>query len=125
MLEKSVENDIKDELKKRNAWFLKHAAGPNMPKGIPDILVCYGGFFIGFENKRTKNPSSIKYVQKQNLDLITKNNGIGVVCLSKEFAVKVLDAVDNHDLEALTNLGWKSHGKKEMCDVNWLEETIW
>ena len=45
--EKQFENLIKTELMRGRAWFVKIAASPEMPRGIPDILACYHGQFIG------------------------------------------------------------------------------
>lgn len=123
-LEKAIENQIKDELKDRGAWFVKIFAGGGMPAGVPDILCCYQGYFIGFENKRP-GMGRITRVQKVNLDHITQNGGIGVVPQSLSFAKQVLDALDQDDFETLKELGYQSHGRAEINDDQWIEECIW
>lgn len=58
MREKSIENKIKQTLSTlmRNGkpiWYFKHAAGVAMKVGIPDIIACIEGIFVGIEVKST------------------------------------------------------------------------
>lgn len=51
--EKNFENKIKGFLKDHGCWFLKYWGGAAYTKsGIPDILACCEGFFLGIEVKR-------------------------------------------------------------------------
>jgi len=49
--EKSFENKIKAELHNKGAWRVKFFANAFTPSGIPDILSCYNGRFLGIEVK--------------------------------------------------------------------------
>lgn len=50
--EKTYENKIKKYLESRGAWFVKYWAGAQYTKsGIPDILACVNGHFVGIEVK--------------------------------------------------------------------------
>ena len=54
MREKVIENRIKQALTSlgHNCWFFKHAAGAAMKVGIPDIICCIKGKFVGIEVKQ-------------------------------------------------------------------------
>lgn len=50
--EKQFENKIKIFLTTRGAWFIKYWAGAQFTKsGVPDILACVNGYFVGIEVK--------------------------------------------------------------------------
>lgn len=50
--EKTFENKIKTFLKEEGAWFIKYWAGSQFTKsGVPDILACVNGYFVGIEVK--------------------------------------------------------------------------
>lgn len=54
MREKVIENKIKTVLTSLgiNCWFFKHAASAAMKVGIPDIICCIKGRFVGIEVKQ-------------------------------------------------------------------------
>ena len=63
--EKNLENRIKKFLKNEECWCLKYWAGGGFTKsGIPDLLICCNGHFIGAEIKASDNlekcPAEIK-----------------------------------------------------------------
>lgn len=60
--EKTFENRIKKYLDDRGAWFVKYWAGAQYTKsGIPDILCCINGYFVGVEVKaQNGKPSEIQ-----------------------------------------------------------------
>lgn len=60
MREKVIENKIKDCLASRGnkIWFFKHAASASMKKGIPDIICCICGVFVGIEVKQANGHQS-------------------------------------------------------------------
>lgn len=60
MREKVIENKIKDCLASRGnkIWFFKHAASASMKKGIPDIICCICGVFVGIEVKQANGTQS-------------------------------------------------------------------
>ena len=60
MREKVIENKIKAALTKlgTNVWYFKHAASASMPVGIPDIVCCIKGFFVGIEVKQENGHQS-------------------------------------------------------------------
>lgn len=81
--EKNFENKIKTFLKDEGCWFVKYwsgrsATGKTFTKeGIPDILVCCKGFFIGVEVKaKTGKP---KMLQLYNLKKIDESGGYALL----------------------------------------------
>lgn len=84
MKEKQFENKIKAFLKTMpNTWHFKHWAGKYSPAGIPDILACINGRFVGIEVKQEKGKAS--ELQKRNIRLINEANGIGIILYPKDF----------------------------------------
>lgn len=49
--EKNFERHVKMFLQSRGAWFVKFFANAYTPRGIPDILCCVNGYFVGIETK--------------------------------------------------------------------------
>ena len=76
--EKNLENRLKEFLKSEECWYLKYWAGGGYTKsGIPDLLICCNGLFIGAEIKaKNGTPSAL---QIRALLKIRKAGGIGVL----------------------------------------------
>nr|DAH10859.1 MAG TPA: Nuclease [Caudoviricetes sp.] len=94
--EKQLENLIKTELTRRRAWFVKIAASPEMPRGIPDILACYRGHFIGIEVKRPGRKNGLSEHQKIQLANITKAGGIALVVNDFDKFIVELNSLENN-----------------------------
>ncbi len=81
--EKLFENKVKAYLKEQGCWFVKYWSGTaqNGKKftkdGVPDLLICCNGFFIGLELKAENGKPS--QLQLWNLEQIRKAGGIGIV----------------------------------------------
>ena len=76
--EKNLENRIKKFLKNEECWCLKYWAGGGFTKsGIPDLLICCNGHFIGAEIKASNGTPSA--LQIRELLKIRKAGGIGVL----------------------------------------------
>lgn len=76
--EKVFENKIKKYLKDHGAYFLKYWAGAQFTKlGVPDILACVNGYFVGIEVKaQNGKPSEL---QLYNIRQIRKAGGFAYV----------------------------------------------
>lgn len=76
--EKVFENKIKKYLKEHDAYFLKYWAGAQFTKsGVPDILACVNGYFVGIEVKaQNGKPSDL---QLYNIRQIRKAGGFAYV----------------------------------------------
>lgn len=92
--EKQVENKIKDELRRRKIWFFKQHADSYVVPGIPDLIVCYRGRFLGIEVKAPGKRYNTSPVQKVQIELIEKSGGYTVVADSVEIVIKKLEEID-------------------------------
>ena len=82
--EKIFENKIKKYLESRGAWFVKYWAGAQYTKsGIPDILACINGYFVGIEVKaQNGTPSEL---QLHNVHAINAAGGFAFVLYPSKF----------------------------------------
>ena len=82
--EKNFENKVKGFLKDQGCWFVKYWGGGEFTKaGIPDILCCCNGYFLGIEVKAPKGKPS--ELQKWNIGKINDANGYGVILYPDQF----------------------------------------
>ena len=82
--EKLFENKIKTFLQSRGAWFVKYWAGAQYTKsGVPDILACVNGYFVGIAVKaQNGKPSEI---QIYNVRKIVAAGGFAFVLYPSKF----------------------------------------
>lgn len=82
--EKQFEKKVKKFLKDSGCWSLKYWGGAAYTKsGIPDMLVCCNGYFIGLELKAPKGkPPDL---QIYNLREIDKAGGFAILLYPKDF----------------------------------------
>lgn len=82
--EKIFENEIKKFLSSLpNTWYFKYWAGPYSKSGIPDIIACVNGHFVGIEVKAPNGHAS--ELQKRNVKLIQDANGEAYIVYPKDF----------------------------------------
>lgn len=102
--EKNFEKKVKDFLKEQDCWFIKYWGGGQFTKeGIPDILCCCNGWFMGIELKAPKGrPSAL---QIHNLKLIDKAGGFGILLYPKDFDTfrKLVESVKDFSPELETH----------------------
>lgn len=81
--EKNFENRIKSFLKENNIWFVKFFANGFTKSGVPDILACIKGKFVGIEVKAEKGkPSALQIFNKEQIE---KSGGIAYILYPKNF----------------------------------------
>lgn len=86
VLEKWVKQQVVKKLKERNVYYFFPVAGAYTSIGVPDIVACIKGRFVGIECKAgTNRPTEL---QLRNLEAIRDNEGIAMV-------------VNENDLESL------------------------
>lgn len=92
--EKNFENKIKKILKERGAWFLKTFSNGIQRAGVPDLLVCYRGRFIGIEVKAEKGV--ISPLQIRELSQISGADGYVLVIRPSNLndLIEILDEID-------------------------------
>lgn len=82
--EKNFENKVKNFLKNNNCYYIKYWGGGEFTKaGIPDILACCNGVFLGIEIKAPNGKPSP--LQIHNIKLINKAGGIGLLLYPNDF----------------------------------------
>ena len=75
---------MKTFLKGKGFWFLKYWGGAAYTKsGIPDLLVCMRGRFLGLEIKAPRGEPS--ELQLYHLENIRKAGGRGILLYPKDF----------------------------------------
>lgn len=76
-------------------WFcFKIHGGPTMMAGLPDIIVCAEGIFVGLETKNPESRSDVSERQKLTHRQIRDSGGhVSVVCSSKEAIEAVREAL--------------------------------
>lgn len=82
--EKQFENKIKKFLDSiPSIWHYKNWSGPYSKSGIPDIIACVNGKFVGIEVKAPNGRAS--ELQKRNIRLIRECGGLGYILYPKDF----------------------------------------
>jgi hypothetical protein len=81
--EKNFENRLKKFLEDEGCWFVKFFANAYTKSGVPDLLVCCNGYFLGVEVKAPNGKPS--ELQKRNIFQINQSNGIGIVLYPDQF----------------------------------------
>lgn len=94
MNETQYTKKVNDLLKSRGAYFEKIWGGGMQSAGIPDILVCYKGIFIGLELKVGNNKPS--ELQKAKVQMIRNAGGVGAIVWDNLEPIEtILNTIDN------------------------------
>lgn len=82
--EKNFENKVKKFLKEQGCYFIKYWGGGAFTKsGVPDLLVCCNGYFVGVELKAPNGrPSEL---QIHNLKEINNSGGFGILLYPEKY----------------------------------------
>ncbi len=75
--EKKVKNRVVELLKAHGAYYFYPVTGGYGSSGVPDIVACYNGHFLGIECKAGKNKPT--RLQTANLDAISAAGGHALV----------------------------------------------
>jgi Holliday junction resolvase len=104
--EVKVKNKVKKLLKENNAYFCMPVSGGFGASGVPDIIACYRGFFIGIECKAGSNTPTA--LQKKNLqDIVNAGGGVAVINEGNVEDVEILLRAFDRALINLEKLGEK------------------
>jgi Holliday junction resolvase len=92
MPETRLQRQIQDILKREGAFVFKVHGSEYMMAGLPDLVVCYRGLFIGLEVKMQEGHQSARqiYVESQIRDA----GGISLVVRSVRDVLAILARVD-------------------------------
>jgi len=75
--EAKVKKQVKKILDDIGAYHFSPMSGGFGRSGVPDIIACYKGMFIGIECKAGKNEPTL--LQKHNIKEIQRNQGLAIV----------------------------------------------
>lgn len=81
--EKNFEKKVKKYLSSIDAYYFKVWGGGFQQSGIPDVIACKNGIFIGIELKSTEGKAT--ELQKYNIRKINESDGIGIILYPKGF----------------------------------------
>lgn len=99
---RTAEGKVKDVVtkifKERGAYYFFPVTGGFGRSGVPDIVACYKGWFIGIECKAGKN--QVTALQEKELQKIWTAQGITKVVNENNAprVVDILDAIDNLEI---------------------------
>lgn len=81
--EKNFENKVKKFLNEQGAWHVKFFANSFTKSGIPDILACVNGYFVGIEVKaQNGTPSELQFY---NVRKIREAGGFAIILYPSGF----------------------------------------
>lgn len=81
--EKNFENKAKKFLKEKGCWTLKTWSNGVQRSGVPDLLVCCNGYFLGVELKAPNGKPS--ELQIYNINKIIQTGGFGLILYPSQF----------------------------------------
>lgn len=96
MTEKQLTDRIIKVLRKEGAFAQKIHGGTFQSRGLPDIIMCYRGRFIGLEVKLPGKESTVSDLQRKKLWDIYNAGGYAMMVTSVQEASRVLKGVRNH-----------------------------
>lgn len=90
--EKQIVKHIRRKLEEKypGVWYKIHG-GPYQEAGIPDIVGCYKGHFVGFEVKRPEKVDNVSDQQHFQLSRLSKHGASVAVITSAEQAMSLME----------------------------------
>jgi hypothetical protein len=76
-------------------YIFKMHGGPHSPPGVPDLIMCYRGVFVGLEVKMPHRASKVTEVQAHHLNQIRRAGGYSRVVTAADEAVAILMKIDD------------------------------
>ena len=92
MTEQAIQAKIIKFLEKRGAYVVKVITANK--RGVPDIICCYRGVFLGIEVKRPETKKNVSKLQEHNLAKIVEAEGFSCVAWSTDEVDDILDEID-------------------------------
>ena len=80
--EQQIQKKITDWLTKEGYYVVKVVTASKA--GVPDILCCVAGKFVGIEVKKPETKNNVSKLQEYNLDSITNSGGHSIVAWDLE-----------------------------------------
>lgn len=93
--ESAVVDQVRAECKARGSFFWKTSPGSyGTPAGMPDLICCYRGLFVGLEVKRPMTASQLRPAQVRMMGSIRSAGGVAEVVRSRQEAAAIFDGID-------------------------------
>ena len=89
--ESKLSRKIMDAVRKRGWFCFKVHGSEYMMAGLPDIIVCADGLFIGLETKMPSDRDNVSPRQSYVHSLIRNAEGIAQVVCSPAEALRIID----------------------------------
>lgn len=83
LAEKKFESTVKRFLKAHNIYHFKVWGGGFQTAGIPDLIACVNGKFVGIEIKAAQGKAS--KLQLFNIQNIKESGGVGLILYPQDF----------------------------------------
>lgn len=90
--ESDIRTKIVKEIKRRGGRPIKYHGSCYSEAGVPDLLVCYKGFFVFIETKKPGEQPTAKQVAV--MQELAKSRGTGGIAESVADAMSILDRID-------------------------------
>lgn len=95
MLEADITKRITRYLRSLEGWYgWKIHGGPSQAIGIPDVVGCYRGFFVGLEVKRPEKRHTLTKIQAATLRKIREVGGESHLVTSVAEVKKIIAELD-------------------------------
>ena len=89
MSEQQIQSAIIKRIEARGGYIVKVITASR--SGVPDLLVCWEGNFIGFEVKMPTTRTNVSKLQQYNLQKVVESGGRSAVVWSVEQVDEILD----------------------------------
>jgi Holliday junction resolvase len=93
--EAQLSRNIVKALRKRGAFAFKVFGGHYQRAGLPDVILCYRGRFVGLEVKLPGRESTLTDIQAHTLEEVRKAKGVARLITSVKEAEELLDLLDH------------------------------
>lgn len=100
MKEADLSKKIAKKMRDRGCWAVKIAGGPRQGAGLPDIIGCYAGCFLGIEVKLPGKEKTITQLQSARLEAISSRGGYAVMVTTWEQVEFMLNHIDGKVADA-------------------------
>ena len=91
--ETKLQKKVQDYIESIGGYCFKVHGSAYMKAGIPDVICCYKGYFIGIECKVDNN--TMTSLQEEHRDMIVRAGGIHILAYKLEHVKLVIERIKN------------------------------
>ena len=92
-VESRLSRNIMRDLRATGVFCFKVHGGPTMMAGLPDIIACVDGYFVGFETKMPDERDNVSVRQTYVHTQIREAQGVAIVVCSPQEALKIIQEI--------------------------------